>query len=88
MYVTTNGKAGRHHLLCPPLWCFDIQFSAVQISLVNNCSGPSHINQFSLRSSVPATKLSTLTRSTAGPCHAKYDLMAFFEICELEANGE
>uniref|UniRef100_A0A3B4APZ9 Kinesin family member 1Ab n=1 Tax=Periophthalmus magnuspinnatus TaxID=409849 RepID=A0A3B4APZ9_9GOBI len=37
---------------------------------------------------VPATKLSTLTRSTAGPCHAKYDLMAFFEICELEANGE
>ncbi|CAL1579674.1 unnamed protein product [Knipowitschia caucasica] len=37
---------------------------------------------------VPATKLSTLTRSTAGPCHAKYDLMAFFEVCELEANGE
>uniref|UniRef100_A0A8D3D4I8 plus-end-directed kinesin ATPase n=1 Tax=Scophthalmus maximus TaxID=52904 RepID=A0A8D3D4I8_SCOMX len=37
---------------------------------------------------VPATKLSTLTRSTAGPCHAKYDLMAFFEICELEANGD
>uniref|UniRef100_A0A8D3BXS1 plus-end-directed kinesin ATPase n=1 Tax=Scophthalmus maximus TaxID=52904 RepID=A0A8D3BXS1_SCOMX len=60
----------------------------VYISLVNNCSGPSHINQFSLRSSVPATKLSTLTRSTAGPCHAKYDLMAFFEICELEANGD
>ncbi|XP_012734391.2 kinesin-like protein KIF1A isoform X2 [Fundulus heteroclitus] len=37
---------------------------------------------------VPATKLSTLTRSTAGPCHAKYDLMVFFEICELEANGD
>ncbi|XP_041848620.1 kinesin-like protein KIF1A isoform X3 [Melanotaenia boesemani] len=37
---------------------------------------------------VPATKLNTLTRSTAGPCHAKYDLMAFFEICELEANGD
>uniref|UniRef100_A0A7N6B8S3 plus-end-directed kinesin ATPase n=1 Tax=Anabas testudineus TaxID=64144 RepID=A0A7N6B8S3_ANATE len=37
-----------------------------------------------LHSSVPATKLSTLTRSTAGPCHAKYDLMVFFEICELE----
>ncbi|XP_042353439.1 LOW QUALITY PROTEIN: kinesin-like protein KIF1A [Plectropomus leopardus] len=35
-----------------------------------------------------ATKLSTLTRSTAGPCHAKYDLMVFFEICELEANGD
>uniref|UniRef100_A0AAQ5YV94 plus-end-directed kinesin ATPase n=1 Tax=Amphiprion ocellaris TaxID=80972 RepID=A0AAQ5YV94_AMPOC len=37
---------------------------------------------------LPATKLSTLTRSTAGPCHAKYDLMVFFEICELEANGD
>ncbi|XP_066565237.1 kinesin-like protein KIF1A isoform X3 [Amia ocellicauda] len=37
---------------------------------------------------VPATKLSTLTRSTAGPCHCKYDLMVFFEICELEANGD
>lgn len=37
---------------------------------------------------VPATKLNTMTRSTAGPCHAKYDLMVFFEICELEANGE
>uniref|UniRef100_A0AAQ5YTB0 plus-end-directed kinesin ATPase n=1 Tax=Amphiprion ocellaris TaxID=80972 RepID=A0AAQ5YTB0_AMPOC len=37
---------------------------------------------------MPATKLSTLTRSTAGPCHAKYDLMVFFEICELEANGD
>ncbi|XP_067309997.1 kinesin-like protein KIF1A isoform X5 [Pseudorasbora parva] len=37
---------------------------------------------------VPATKLSTLTRSTAGPCHCKYDLMSFFEICELEANGD
>uniref|UniRef100_A0A8C5C634 plus-end-directed kinesin ATPase n=1 Tax=Gadus morhua TaxID=8049 RepID=A0A8C5C634_GADMO len=37
---------------------------------------------------VPATKLSTLKRSTAGPCHSKYDLMAFFEICELEANGD
>ncbi|KAJ8389624.1 hypothetical protein AAFF_G00118610 [Aldrovandia affinis] len=36
---------------------------------------------------VPATKLSTLTRPTAGPCHRKYDLMVFFEICELEANG-
>ncbi|XP_036376866.1 kinesin-like protein KIF1A isoform X5 [Megalops cyprinoides] len=37
---------------------------------------------------VPATKLTTLTRSTAGPCHCKYDLMVFFEICELEANGD
>uniref|UniRef100_A0A8C7WJR3 plus-end-directed kinesin ATPase n=1 Tax=Oncorhynchus mykiss TaxID=8022 RepID=A0A8C7WJR3_ONCMY len=37
---------------------------------------------------VPATKLNTLTRSMAGPCHSKYDLMAFFEICELEANGD
>uniref|UniRef100_A0A8C8RGN7 KIF1A n=1 Tax=Pelusios castaneus TaxID=367368 RepID=A0A8C8RGN7_9SAUR len=37
---------------------------------------------------VPATKLSTLTRSSAGPCQCKYDLMVFFEICELEANGD
>ncbi|XP_039618387.1 kinesin-like protein KIF1A isoform X11 [Polypterus senegalus] len=37
---------------------------------------------------VPATKLSTLTRPNAGPCHCKYDLMVFFEICELEANGD
>ncbi|XP_038605634.1 kinesin-like protein KIF1A isoform X20 [Tachyglossus aculeatus] len=37
---------------------------------------------------VPATKLSTLTQPTAGPCHCKYDLMVFFEICELEANGD
>ncbi|XP_072560635.1 kinesin-like protein KIF1A isoform X11 [Paramormyrops kingsleyae] len=37
---------------------------------------------------VPATKLSNLTRPTAGPCHCKYDLMVFFEICELEANGD
>ncbi|XP_077472141.1 kinesin-like protein KIF1A isoform X2 [Stigmatopora argus] len=37
---------------------------------------------------VPATKLSTLTRSAAGPCHSKYDLMVFFEICELEASGD
>uniref|UniRef100_A0AAR2K8Z5 plus-end-directed kinesin ATPase n=1 Tax=Pygocentrus nattereri TaxID=42514 RepID=A0AAR2K8Z5_PYGNA len=37
---------------------------------------------------VPATKLTTLTRPTAGPCHCKYDLMVFFEICELEANGD
>ncbi|XP_051847693.1 kinesin-like protein KIF1A isoform X16 [Antechinus flavipes] len=37
---------------------------------------------------VPATKLSTLTRPTAGPCHCKYDLLVYFEICELEANGD
>ncbi|RXN01407.1 hypothetical protein EOD39_6902 [Acipenser ruthenus] len=37
---------------------------------------------------VPATKLTTLSRPTAGPCRCKYDLMVFFEICELEANGE
>ncbi|XP_035379964.1 kinesin-like protein KIF1A isoform X8 [Electrophorus electricus] len=37
---------------------------------------------------VPATKLTTLVRPTAGPCHCKYDLMVFFEICELEANGD
>ncbi|KAM9469255.1 kinesin-like protein KIF1A isoform 2-T2 [Clarias gariepinus] len=37
---------------------------------------------------VPATKLSAMARSSAGPCHCKYDLMVFFEICELEANGD
>ncbi|XP_064808703.1 kinesin-like protein KIF1A isoform X1 [Oncorhynchus masou masou] len=37
---------------------------------------------------VPATKLTTLLRPTAGPCHCKYDLMVFFEICELEASGD
>ncbi|XP_043850482.1 kinesin-like protein KIF1A isoform X14 [Dromiciops gliroides] len=37
---------------------------------------------------VPATKLSTLNRPTAGPCHCKYDLLVYFEICELEANGD
>uniref|UniRef100_A0A8C6TS66 plus-end-directed kinesin ATPase n=1 Tax=Neogobius melanostomus TaxID=47308 RepID=A0A8C6TS66_9GOBI len=37
---------------------------------------------------VPATKLSALTRPQVGPCHSKYDLMVFFEICELEANGD
>ncbi|XP_042734289.1 kinesin-like protein KIF1A isoform X7 [Lagopus leucura] len=37
---------------------------------------------------VPATKLSTMNRPSAGPCQCKYDLMVFFEICELEANGD
>ncbi|XP_035504196.1 kinesin-like protein KIF1A isoform X13 [Scophthalmus maximus] len=37
---------------------------------------------------VPATKLTTMARPQAGPCHCKYDLMVFFEICELEANGD
>ncbi|XP_068447753.1 kinesin-like protein KIF1A isoform X20 [Clinocottus analis] len=37
---------------------------------------------------VPATKLTTMTRPQAGPCHCKYDLMVFFEICELEATGD
>ncbi|KAM4575642.1 kinesin-like protein KIF1A isoform 15-T15 [Fundulus diaphanus] len=37
---------------------------------------------------VPATKLKAMTRPQAGPCHCKYDLMVFFEICELEANGD
>ncbi|GAA6086363.1 kinesin-like protein KIF1A isoform X2 [Tachysurus ichikawai] len=39
-------------------------------------------------SRLPATKLSAMARSSAGPCHCKYDLMVFFEICELEANGD
>ncbi|XP_077390206.1 kinesin-like protein KIF1A isoform X2 [Festucalex cinctus] len=37
---------------------------------------------------VPATKLTTVARPQVGPCHCKYDLMVFFEICELEANGD
>ncbi|XP_041861915.1 kinesin-like protein KIF1A isoform X9 [Melanotaenia boesemani] len=37
---------------------------------------------------VPATKLTAVTRPQAGPCHRKYDLMVFFEICELEATGD
>ncbi|XP_046892998.1 kinesin-like protein KIF1A [Hypomesus transpacificus] len=37
---------------------------------------------------VPATKLTAMTRPSAGPCHCKYDLMVLFEICELEANGD
>ncbi|XP_035162188.1 kinesin-like protein KIF1A isoform X25 [Callithrix jacchus] len=37
---------------------------------------------------VPATKLSTLTRPCPGPCRCKYDLLVYFEICELEANGD
>uniref|UniRef100_A0A2K6CY30 plus-end-directed kinesin ATPase n=1 Tax=Macaca nemestrina TaxID=9545 RepID=A0A2K6CY30_MACNE len=32
--------------------------------------------------------LSTLTRPCPGPCHCKYDLLVYFEICELEANGD
>ncbi|CAH6791964.1 Kif1a [Phodopus roborovskii] len=37
---------------------------------------------------VPATKLSAMTRPSPGPCHCKYDLLVYFEICELEANGD
>ncbi|XP_067850889.1 kinesin-like protein KIF1A isoform X7 [Heptranchias perlo] len=37
---------------------------------------------------VPATKLNTMSRPTAGQCQGKYDLLVFFEICELEATGE
>ncbi|CAL8236897.1 unnamed protein product, partial [Arctogadus glacialis] len=37
---------------------------------------------------VPATKLTAMTRPSAGACHCKYDLMVLFEICELEANGD
>ncbi|XP_023195182.1 kinesin-like protein KIF1A isoform X7 [Xiphophorus maculatus] len=37
---------------------------------------------------VPATKLKAMTRPQAGPRHCKHDLMVFFEICELEANGD
>ncbi|XP_072330904.1 kinesin-like protein KIF1A isoform X25 [Scyliorhinus torazame] len=37
---------------------------------------------------VPATKLNTMNRPAAGQCQGKYDLLVFFEICELEATGE
>eukprot|EP00062_Callorhinchus_milii_P000353 gi/632934275/ref/XP_007905800.1/ PREDICTED: kinesin-like protein KIF1A isoform X5 [Callorhinchus milii] len=37
---------------------------------------------------VPATKLNTMRRPTVGQCQCKYDLLVFFEICELEATGE
>ncbi|XP_034036577.1 LOW QUALITY PROTEIN: kinesin-like protein KIF1A [Thalassophryne amazonica] len=37
---------------------------------------------------VPATKLTAVTHPQVGLCHCKYDLMVFFEICELEANGD
>ncbi|XP_068136766.1 kinesin-like protein KIF1A isoform X13 [Hyperolius riggenbachi] len=36
---------------------------------------------------VPATKLRQRVPST-GQCHCKYDLMTYFQICELEANGD
>uniref|UniRef100_A0A672N9L5 plus-end-directed kinesin ATPase n=1 Tax=Sinocyclocheilus grahami TaxID=75366 RepID=A0A672N9L5_SINGR len=65
-----------------PLLCKDL-ISHLQCQI--KCSFP--IVHY-VQQEVPATKLSTLTRSTAGPCHCKYDLMAFFEICELEANGD
>lgn len=29
-----------------------------------------------------------MTRPSPGPCHCKYDLLVYFEICELEANGD
>uniref|UniRef100_A0A673T7G7 plus-end-directed kinesin ATPase n=1 Tax=Suricata suricatta TaxID=37032 RepID=A0A673T7G7_SURSU len=37
---------------------------------------------------VPATKLGALSRPCVGPCHCKYDVLVYFEICELEANGD
>ncbi|XP_075425643.1 kinesin-like protein KIF1A isoform X5 [Ascaphus truei] len=37
---------------------------------------------------VPATKLTRQRVPSSGLCHCKYDLMAFFQICELEANGD
>uniref|UniRef100_A0A8C5L1I2 plus-end-directed kinesin ATPase n=1 Tax=Jaculus jaculus TaxID=51337 RepID=A0A8C5L1I2_JACJA len=58
----------------PPL-CKDVLRSPLQPSPLNT-------------SSLPATKLSTMTRPSPGPCHCKYDLLVYFEICELEANGD
>ncbi|KAG1961168.1 kinesin-like protein KIF1B [Pimephales promelas] len=37
---------------------------------------------------VPATKLNTITKSNLGQCVSKYDLVAWFEISELEPTGE
>nr|XP_055043365.1 kinesin-like protein KIF1B isoform X13 [Misgurnus anguillicaudatus] len=37
---------------------------------------------------VPATKLNTITKSNLGQCVSKYDLLAWFEISELEPTGE
>ncbi|XP_072263889.1 kinesin-like protein KIF1A isoform X2 [Pyxicephalus adspersus] len=37
---------------------------------------------------VPATKLTRQRVPSTGQCHCKYDLMAYFQICELEANGD
>uniref|UniRef100_A0A8U7NB11 plus-end-directed kinesin ATPase n=1 Tax=Corvus moneduloides TaxID=1196302 RepID=A0A8U7NB11_CORMO len=56
--------------------------------------GPEHLKALDThfhntqQTGMPATKLSTMTRPSAGPCQCKYDLMVFFEICELEANGD
>ncbi|XP_053500060.1 kinesin-like protein KIF1B isoform X6 [Ictalurus furcatus] len=37
---------------------------------------------------VPATKLNTISKSNLGQCVSKYDLLAWFEISELEPTGE
>uniref|UniRef100_A0A8C1Y3X1 plus-end-directed kinesin ATPase n=1 Tax=Cyprinus carpio TaxID=7962 RepID=A0A8C1Y3X1_CYPCA len=38
--------------------------------------------------SVPATKLNTITKSDLGQCVSKYELLAWFEISELEPTGD
>uniref|UniRef100_A0AAQ4RZI9 plus-end-directed kinesin ATPase n=1 Tax=Gasterosteus aculeatus aculeatus TaxID=481459 RepID=A0AAQ4RZI9_GASAC len=48
----------------------------------------SHASYLPFSNTVPATKLTAMTRPQAGPCHSKHDLMVFFEICELEATGD
>uniref|UniRef100_A0A671TB91 plus-end-directed kinesin ATPase n=1 Tax=Sinocyclocheilus anshuiensis TaxID=1608454 RepID=A0A671TB91_9TELE len=37
---------------------------------------------------VPATKLNTISKSNLGQCVSKYDLLAWFEISELEPTGD
>uniref|UniRef100_A0A8C2E5L4 plus-end-directed kinesin ATPase n=1 Tax=Cyprinus carpio TaxID=7962 RepID=A0A8C2E5L4_CYPCA len=37
---------------------------------------------------VPATKLNTITKSDLGQCVSKYELLAWFEISELEPTGD
>lgn len=62
----------------------------LNLTLSSLCHHPCSCLTFSVVffNTVPATKLTALARPQAGPCHCKYDLMVFFEICELEANGE
>ncbi|PIO39743.1 hypothetical protein AB205_0131000, partial [Aquarana catesbeiana] len=45
-------------------------------------------DEYLLNRAVPATKLARQRVPSTGQCHCKYDLMSYFQICELEANGD